>query len=124
MTSRSPARWLAPIALLASVLAVLLILAGTVGLGGDDAEPAAETPTTEARETGARDRPAGDDGAPARTTAAAERGPRTYRVRPGDTLGAIAERTGLTVERLVALNPDTDPQSLTVGETLRLRGSG
>lgn len=30
-----------------------------------------------------------------------------YRVKPGDTLGAIAQRYGYTVDRLVALNPKT-----------------
>jgi LysM repeat protein len=132
MTSHSPTRWLAPIALVASLLAVLLIYTNTVG-GGD--EPAADT--TAAQATPAEGEAGGSGGAattgegadaPAAggtgTTTGAETGPRTYRVRPGDTLGAIAERTGVSVERLTELNPDADAQSLTVGQTLRLRGGG
>ena len=41
----------------------------------------------------------------------------TYTVRAGDTLGAIAEETGVTVDELLELNPDVDPQSLTVGQS-------
>jgi LysM repeat protein len=42
-------------------------------------------------------------------------------VRPGDTPSTIAERTGVPLEDLEALNPDIDPQQLTPGQRLRLR---
>jgi LysM repeat protein len=42
-------------------------------------------------------------------------------VRSGDTLGAIAERVDVPVDRLLVLNPDVDPQSLRAGQRLRLR---
>jgi LysM repeat protein len=54
-----------------------------------------------------------------RTTKASTR--KTYRVRSGDTLGAIAERVDVPVDRLLELNPDVDPQSLRAGQRLRLR---
>ena len=47
--------------------------------------------------------------------------PRTVVVRSGDTLGAIAVRTGTTVEVLARLNPGLDPELLRVGQRLRVR---
>ena len=47
--------------------------------------------------------------------------PRRYTVKAGDTLGVISEQTGVPVTELVELNPDLDPQSLTVGDRIRLR---
>ena len=38
-----------------------------------------------------------------------------------DTLEAIAAKTGLTVGRLQALNPQVDPQALVAGQRLKLR---
>jgi LysM repeat protein len=46
---------------------------------------------------------------------------RTYTVKTGDTLGLIAERTGVPVERLLELNPDLDPQALVAGQKITLR---
>lgn len=54
-------------------------------------------------------------------TAAASAEPRTYTVKAGDTLGMIAEQTGVSLSELQELNPDLDPQSLTVGDRIRLR---
>jgi len=128
---RSPARWLAPLALIASLVAVLLLVTSTLGGGeGEPAAPAGGAAREEqaggdapARTGEDADAPAEGDGEPGTDTAtAAQSGPRTYRVRTGDTLGAIAERTGVPVERLNELNPDLDPQTLTVGQTIRLRG--
>jgi LysM repeat protein len=45
----------------------------------------------------------------------------TYVVQPDDTLVAIAEKTGVSVERLQQLNPKIDPQALPSGATLKLR---
>ncbi len=44
-------------------------------------------------------------------------------VQPGDTLWAIAERHGVTVTELEALNPElSDPDTLRVGDRLRVAG--
>ena len=48
-------------------------------------------------------------------------GPRTVVVRAGDTFGAIAERSGTTVEALARLNPGLDPDLLRVGQRIRVR---
>ena len=45
----------------------------------------------------------------------------TYVVQPGDTLGGVAARFDVPIDRLERLNPDIDPQALPAGVTLRLR---
>jgi LysM repeat protein len=47
--------------------------------------------------------------------------PATYVVKSGDTLVAIAHEFGVSVVRIVELNPEVDPQILIAGETLKLR---
>ena len=46
---------------------------------------------------------------------------RFYRVREGDFLETIAQRFDTTVEDLLALNPNLDPNSLQPGERIRVR---
>lgn len=45
----------------------------------------------------------------------------TYTVQTGDTLTAIAQKTGVPVAEILALNPEVDPQILIAGQTLKLR---
>lgn len=106
---RSPARLLAPVALLLAVGAVGYVVTKSTGSdddggGGDSADRTAEP---RPRQEGRQER----------------RGPRRtfYRVRLNDTLGLIAEQTGVPVERIEELNPDLDPQNLIVGQRIRLR---
>jgi murein DD-endopeptidase MepM/ murein hydrolase activator NlpD len=44
----------------------------------------------------------------------------TYTVAPGDTLGAIANRFGVTIDDLVAFNGIADPNLLAVGQVLSI----
>jgi LysM repeat protein len=104
---RSPARLIAPVALLLAVVAVLLVIQST--LGSDDSDggesngsQAEQTTTTETREQPVRQRA-------------------NYTVKLNDTLVLIAEKTGVSVERIQALNPDLDPQNLIVGQKIKLR---
>ena len=116
MTSHRPSRWLAPLALLAAVGAVLLVISSsTSDSDGDDGS----TDATQQERREVRD---DDSSSETRTGTGTTTGPRrkTYTVRPGDTLALIAERTGVTVEELLELNPDIDPNSLTVGEKIKL----
>lgn len=99
MAARSPVRYLAPIALVATLVAVTFMLTTFDGGGSGGTAGAGETTATAPR-------------TPAR---------RTYVVRQGDTLSSIAERFGLTQERLVALNPRLDAQALQPGMRIRLR---
>lgn len=94
------ARLLSLLALAAVLVALALVIGGSLGPGGTskgDAKPG------ERREQ------------------AQTRGAASYVVQPGDNLSAIAASAGLSEERLQELNPDVDPQALQSGETLRLR---
>jgi len=108
-----PSRFLAPLALLAALLAVFLIVSGTTGDDGGGGS-GSETTSEERREA----RTTSDGETTARTSPTRKR--RTYTVRQGDTLAAIAERTGVTVEEILELNEDLDANSLTVGDKIKL----
>jgi LysM repeat protein len=91
-------------------VAVLLIRAGL--------DPNGESTTT-------RPPPATRSGETAtRPTTTGRRRPlsRTYTIREGDTFETIAADQGTTVERLQALNPDVDPNSLQVGQRIIVPG--
>lgn len=47
--------------------------------------------------------------------------PETYVVQPGETMGGIAAKVGVPIERLEELNPQIDPQALPSGAVLKLR---
>lgn len=47
----------------------------------------------------------------------------TYTVVAGDSLGAIAQRFGVSVETLVQLNGITDPNTLMLGQQLKIPGA-
>jgi lipoprotein NlpD len=46
---------------------------------------------------------------------------RYYRVRSGDTLTAIAAKSGVSVVRLLHLNPKLQPTALFIGERIRIK---
>jgi hypothetical protein len=98
---RNPARYLAPVALLAVVAGTYLIVEH--GLNTQPAPRAAGSTlhiTRKQRRFVRR---------------------RFYVVAPGDSLTAIAGRTGVPVGTIQALNPRIDPNSLQPGQRLRLR---
>src|SRR4051812_15552342 len=108
MVPRSTARWLAPLALMAAVAAVGLIVTSSTGGDGDPA------PGSNSSQQQERDRTSTGSTTAAETTeTSAAEGPASYTVKSGDTLADIAEETGVTVQELQELNPDVDPQSLT-----------
>ena len=104
----SPARLLAPAALVVVAIAFLFVLATSTTDSGDDGDKASQTTERTNTETTAKRKPA-------------KRRASTYTVKTGDTLGAIAEKTGLDVEELQLLNPELDPQALVSGQKIKLR---
>ena len=111
---RSPLRFLAPVALVAFGIALLMIVSQSNGGDGNDTPSASEQ--EKARDLGASDRKpkkkrGGDSALPTRT----------YTVKQGDTLGSIAAKTGIPVEKLQELNPQVDAQQLVTGQKLKLR---
>jgi LysM repeat protein len=99
MRSRSPARFLAPGALVVAAVVVVLVVRAAGGTG-----------------TSAQPSP-GATAAPANVHAPA----RFYTVRSGDILSRVAERTDVSVGRILVLNPHLDPNALRPGQRLRLR---
>lgn len=109
MTRRTPAHLLAPLALVAVSVALVLVLTS----GGSDAGKTASPSTVGTRAT---------TGAGKASAKSARRtGRRRYTVKPGDTPSGIAEKTGVSVEKLLQLNPKLDPQALSPGARLKLR---
>lgn len=70
--------------------------------------------------------PGASGGATATATATAGQSgqPTTYTVKAGDTLFSIARRFGTTVAALTELNGLSDPDSLSVGQVLKLPSTG
>jgi LysM repeat protein len=103
---RSAARLLAPLALLVAVVAVLLVVQATMK-SDDTKDDTAKTTETDQGTTP--------------TTPTERRVRPTYTVKLNDNLTRIAEKTGVSVERIQALNPELDPQNLIVGQKIKLR---
>jgi LysM repeat protein len=103
MAHRSPARFLAPLALLAFVFALFMVV---------------QSSQTESNGGGSN---RATDSRPTPTPTPARKGPRRYRVKVGDTPSSIAEKTGVPLEDILRLNPDLDPQTIQVGQRIRLR---
>jgi LysM repeat protein len=101
--------------LLAVTIAVLLVKSGL-----DDSEPAttAAAPTTTARTTTQQTTTKLVlTTAPATTSVA---NAQYYVIESGDTLGGIASSYDTTVEQLLSLNPDLDPNALQPGTRIRV----
>jgi LysM repeat protein len=106
MAARSPARFLAPLALIAVVVALYVIVnpKASDGGGSDSGSPAATQPTATPVKKHHK-----------------HKKPKTYTVKPGDTPSGIAESTGVPLSKLEELNPKLDPQALAPGTKLKLR---
>jgi teichoic acid transport system ATP-binding protein len=105
MNSRVPGRVVAPLALMAVAIAVVFVISISSG-AGDSKSPATTTTATapSSQKTG--------------TTATGK--PKVYVVKQGDLLSTIAEKTGVPIERIEALNPDLDPQVLIPGQSIKI----
>jgi len=107
MAGRSPARFLAPLALVTFVVALFAVVSSTGGGEDGSGTPASNSSQPEATATPT-------------ATATPERRRRVYVVKPGDTPSGIAEKTGVSLEQLEEANPDLDPQLLAPGQRIRL----
>jgi LysM repeat protein len=105
MAGRSPARFLAPLALVAFAFALFMVISSSGGGSGGDEEPASNSQPA-ATSTPSPDKP--------------RRKRRFYVVKAGDTPSGIAEKTGVTLEQLEEENPDLDPQLLAPGQRIKL----
>ncbi len=105
MVARSRARYLAPIALAATIAGTYLIV--HAGLKGKRATAHSHAA-----------RRAGGTGSSSNRKVAR---PTSYVVKPGDNLTSIAAKTGVSITTLESLNPNVDPNSLQTAQRLRLR---
>ncbi len=97
---------------------VVACLAVVMACGGDGGSPPAETSGTAiATQTAGTSSPSAGDPTPTASPAAL-----TYTVEPGDTLGAIAERFGVTVDAIAAANGIEDPAAIQIGQVLVIAG--
>lgn len=97
-------RLLAPLALVLALIAVFVVVTGSMSIDDDSPDVA-----TQAREGSSKEDKDGPEN------------PKTYVVESGDLYSTIAERFGISVERLERLNPDIDPQTLQAGAELTIR---
>lgn len=106
---RSPLRYLAPVALVAIVLATYLVVEHNVGSSSGGTPAGATTsghPSTSSATSGTKQ--------PLVKS-------KYYKVRSGDSLSVISARTGVPLPTLEALNPGVSSGNLQVGQRLRLR---
>ena len=109
MAGRSPARFIAPLALVAFGLALFVVISS------------ATKDETEAPRGGAAGQ-AQSDGSPKKQGGGKKKKKaKTYVVKTGDTPSGIAEKANVPLEQILELNPDLDPQTLTPGTTIKLR---
>jgi LysM repeat protein len=110
MARRSPARYLAPLALVGVSVALYMVVTSNLS----DEETTAPNRATDTR-------PASSPNGDGEEEPTRRKGPRRYTVKPGDTPSSIAEETGIPLTEILRLNPDLDPQTLSPGQRLRLR---
>jgi LysM repeat protein len=107
---RSPGRLLAPISLIAFILALFIVIAtsGTDEDSSDSGNNISQQQSEQVSTTG-------------ETTTSPTVSGNFYTVKTGDTLAGIAEEVGVPVARLQELNPALDPQALVSGQKIRIR---
>jgi LysM repeat protein len=97
-------RVMAPIALVAVLVAVFVIVSENTG----DSNNAEQDTKAKIESEGKKDGEGAEN-------------PRHYSVQEGDTLSGIASKFDVSVKRLERLNPDIDPQALGAGQELTIR---
>jgi len=107
--ARSPARFIAPLALVAFGVALFLVL--STALKDDPGTSNSGSPTSSQQP--------GKDGK--KKKGKKKKAPKIYVVKTGDTPYGIAEKTDVPLTTILQLNPDLDPQVLTPGQEPKLR---
>jgi LysM repeat protein len=102
---RTPARWLAPLALVTCAVAVYAVVNNTMKDDSSSQGTATTQSTTTTKTTSNKSK---------------HRRKRTYIVKSGDTLSAISIKTGVSLATLEQLNPKLDADTLHTGQKVRL----
>ena len=114
MAGRTPARILALLALIAAGVAIYLVVSSGLKDSSSSSHPSSGA-------TSGRGQGAVQGGTKKQRKQKRARQARFYVVRSGDSLSGIAQRTGVSLEQIVELNPNIDPQEIHVGERLKIR---
>jgi LysM repeat protein len=101
---RTPARWLAPVALVTVAVAVYAVVDNTL-LKEDSSGTSTTTQQTTTTKT---------------TASKKKKHRRMYTVKSGDTLSAISIKTGVSLATIQRLNPKLDADTLHAGQHVRL----
>jgi LysM repeat protein len=109
MTRRSPARFLAPLAVVGVGVALYAVLDHGLSDKSSGKPPSALRSGATASPTGTK------------KSSAKKRKRKTYVVKRGDAPSAIAEKTGVPLSEIERLNPELDPQLLSPGTKIKLR---
>ena len=102
---RTPARWLAPVALVTCAVAVYAVVDNT--LLKDDTSSTGNSSTQQAAPT-------------KKKASKSKKHRRLYTVKSGDTLSAISVKTGVPLDTIQRLNPKLDADTLHAGQHVRL----
>jgi LysM repeat protein len=106
MAGRSPARFLAPIALVAFAVALYTVIDDARAPAGKSSSNVSPQPSATATKSASK-----KSSKPKR---------RVYTVKSGDTASGIAAKTGVSITTMQKLNKDFDPQTLAPGQRIRL----
>ncbi|MDX6727074.1 MAG: hypothetical protein QOK49_1879 [Baekduia sp.] len=106
MRHRSPARWLAPLALATCAFAVYTVVHRGTASSGHASTTSTKTSTSSKPTSG--------------KSTTKRRKAKTYTVKSGDVLSAIAIKTGSSVVELENANPNMDASTLHPGQKLKL----
>jgi LysM repeat protein len=109
MRRRSPARWLAPLALVTCAVAIYAVVNQELLSDDGGATTSTKTATT-----------AGKAASTTTTKRKTTKKSKTYVVKAGDSFSVIAAKEGIDVAALQEANPDVDASALHPGQKLKL----
>jgi LysM repeat protein len=102
---RTPARWLAPLALVTVAVAVYAVVDNTLLKDDNSGTNTTTQQTTTTKTTASKKK---------------KTHRRMYTVKSGDTLSAISIKTGVSLATIQRLNPKLDADTLHAGQRVRL----
>lgn len=110
MRRRSPARWLAPLALVTCAVAIYAVVDHELLSDEGAATTTSSTTTKTSRATGTT----------ATTKRRTTKKAKSYTVKSGDSFSVIASKEGIDIAALQEANPDVDASALHPGQKLKL----
>lgn len=119
---RDLARYAAPAAFLVAITILVVLVHSALSSGGGETTTAAQQATTQRTTTHATTtKPKTTTKSSTATTSTTTAGAQYYTIQSGDTFGSIAAAEGTTIGALEQLNPDVNPNALSVGQQIRIK---